>query len=268
MTGFAPGAILRLGWLGAATLVLLPAQFVAVRLGARTAAVVPKLYHRLVCRALGVRCTVTGAAPPPGAGGLIVSNHVSWLDIAVIGAQRPLCFVAKSEVADWPGIGLLSKLQRTVFIDRMRRSATAEVAEQMGARLSAGESVVLFAEGTTGDGTRILPMRSSLLGAAHAALGEGGGDITIYPLAISYTGMHGMAGGRAERSALAWYGDTELAPHLKAVLAMGAIDVVLAWGEPIAMGAKTSRKEATRLAEIAIRRARQQAVTGRSADGC
>lgn len=265
MTGFSPGAMFRLGWLGAATLVLLPAQLVAVRLGARTAAVVPKLYHRLVCRALGVRCTVTGTGPPPGTGGLIVANHVSWLDIAVIGAQAPLSFVAKSEVADWPVIGLLSKLQRTVFIDRMRRAATADVAAQMGARLSAGESVVLFAEGTTGDGTRILPMRSSLLGAAHAALGEGGGDITVYPLTISYIGIHGMAGGRTERSALAWYGDTELAPHLKAVLAMGAIDVVLAWGEPIAMGAKTSRKEATRLAEIAIRRARQQAVTGRPA---
>lgn len=265
MTGFSPGAMFRLGWLGAATLVLLPAQLVAVRLGARTAAVVPKLYHRLVCRALGVRCTVTGTGPPPGTGGLIVANHVSWLDIAVIGAQAPLSFVAKSEVADWPVIGLLSKLQRTVFIDRMRRAATSDVAAQMGARLSAGESVVLFAEGTTGDGTRILPMRSSLLGAAHAALGEGGGDITVYPLTISYIGIHGMAGGRTERSALAWYGDTELAPHLKAVLAMGAIDVVLAWGEPIAMGAKTSRKEATRLAEIAIRRARQQAVTGRPA---
>lgn len=203
MTGFSPGAMFRLGWLGAATLALLPAQLVAVRLGARTAAVVPKLYHRLVCRALGVRCTVTGTAPPPGTGGLIVANHVSWLDIAVIGAQAPLSFVAKSEVADWPVIGLLSKLQRTVFIDRMRRAATADVAAQMGARLSAGESVVLFAEGTTGDGTRILPMRSSLLGAAHAALGEGGGDITVYPLTISYIGIHGIAGGRTERSALA-----------------------------------------------------------------
>lgn len=259
-----PGAMLRLGWLCLATLALLPLQLVAVGLGAKPAAVIPQLYHRLVCRALGVRWRVVGPAPPPGAGGLIVANHVSWLDIAVIGAQRPLAFVAKSEVAGWPVIGLLAKLQRTVFIDRMRRSATAEVAEQMGARLSAGEAVVLFAEGTTGDGTRILPLRSSLLGAAHAALAEGDdADIAVYPLAISYTGIHGMAGGRAERSALAWYGDTDLAPHLRAVLAMGAVDVVLAWGEPIAMGRKTSRKEATRLAEAAIRDARRQAVTGR-----
>jgi 1-acyl-sn-glycerol-3-phosphate acyltransferase len=134
----------------------------------------------------------------------------------------------------------------------------------MGARIAAGEAVVLFAEGTTGDGTRVLPLRSSLLGAAHQAMGaDEQADVTIYPLTITYTGFHGMAGGRAERSALAWHGDTELAPHLKALLEIGAVDVELAWGEPITMGRKTSRKEATRLAELAIRKARQEAVSGR-----
>jgi 1-acyl-sn-glycerol-3-phosphate acyltransferase len=138
----------------------------------------------------------------------------------------------------------------------------------MGARLSAGEAVVLFAEGTTGDGTRILPLRSSLLGAAHEALKSdveknADTDITVYPLTISYTGFHGIAGGRAERTALAWYGDTELAPHLRTMLHVGAIDVELAWGEPIAMGRNTTRKEATRQAETAIRKARQETVSGR-----
>lgn len=264
MNGLRPGAILRLIALALCTLVLLPLQLLAMRLGPGRGAFIPRLYHRIICRCMGVRCTVIGEPPPPGAGGLIVSNHVSWLDIAVIGAQRPLAFVAKSEVADWPVIGLLAKLQRTVFIDRMRRSATAEVATQMGERLMAGEAIVLFAEGTTGDGTRILPLKSSLLGAAHEALGKRDDtDIPVYPLAITYTGFHGMAGGRTERTMLAWYGDEELAPHLKAMLDSGAIDVELAWGAPIGMGRKTSRKEATRLAEIAIRQARQEAVTGR-----
>lgn len=265
MNGLRPGAILRLAALAVSTLALLPAQLVAIRLGHKRGAIIPQLYHRIVCRCLGVRITVRGVAPPPGEGGLIVSNHVSWLDISVIGAQRPLCFVAKSEVASWPVIGLLAKLQRTVFIDRMRRTATAGVTAEMGQRLEAGEAVVLFAEGTTGDGTRILPLRSSLLGAAHEALGRReDADIAVYPLTITYTGFHGMAGGRAERNALAWYGDTELAPHLKTMLALGAIDVELAWGEPIQMGRETSRKVATQLAESAIRQARQRAVTGRS----
>jgi 1-acyl-sn-glycerol-3-phosphate acyltransferase len=263
-----PGSIMRLGALALATLALLPFQLVAIRLGPATAAAIPRLFHRLTCLCLGVRITIAGTPPPAGTGGLIVANHVSWLDISVVGAQRPLAFVAKSEVAAWPVIGLLAKLQHTVFIDRARRAATADVAAEMGSRISAGEAVVLFAEGTTGDGTRILPLRSSLLGAAHQALAQGeGADIPVYPLAITYTGFHGMAGGRDERSALGWYGDTELAPHLRAMLATGAIDVTLSWGEPIAMGRKTSRKEATRLAEIAIRRARQEVVTGRPIGG-
>lgn len=269
MKGLAPGAILRLSVLALSALALLPAQLVVLRLAPSRSATIPRLFHRLTCRCLGVRRHVRGAPPPPGSGGLIVANHVSWLDIAVLGAERPVCFVAKSEVAGWPVIGFLANLQRTVFIDRSRRAATANVAAQMGARLSDGEAVVLFAEGTTGDGTRILPMRSSLLGAAHEALGKGAdkpddeGDIAIYPLTISYTGFHGMAGGRFERSALAWYGDTELAPHLKMTLDIGAIDVELAWGEPIAMGRSTSRKTATRLVEAAIRKARQETVSGR-----
>jgi len=265
MNGLRPGAILRLALICLGTLVMIPPQLVAMRLGRPF--FFTRLFHKLVCRGLGVRTTMRGAAPAAGQGGLIVANHVSWLDIAVIGAVRPLSFVAKAEVATWPAIGWLSKLQRTVFIDRMRRGATAGVAAEMGQRLSAGQAVVLFAEGTTGDGTRVMPLRSSLLGAAHEALrgdAEAEAEVTIYPLCITYTGFHGVRGGRAERSALAWYGDTELAPHLRAMLDSGAIDVELAWGEPIAMGRKLSRKEATRQAEIAIRRARQEAVTGRS----
>lgn len=256
-----PGGVLRLTGLGAATLALLPMQMAAIRFG--PAWRIPRLFHKLVCRSLGVRIVQRGT--PPAAGGLIVANHVSWLDIPVIGSLGPLSFVSKAEVADWPIVGLLSKLQRTVFIDRTRRSATAEVAGQMGSRLAAGEAVVLFAEGTTGDGTRILPLRSSLLGAAHEALGaEAAGEITIYPLTITYTGWHGLPGGRAGRSELAWYGDTELTPHLRAILARGAIDVELAWGEPIRMDRATSRKQAARHAEQAIREARRAVVSGRA----
>ncbi|MET3889821.1 1-acyl-sn-glycerol-3-phosphate acyltransferase [Bosea sp. OAE506] len=262
-----PGALLRVTALAVGMIALLPVQLLVMRLAPARGAAIPRLFHRLTCRCLGVRRRVRGTPPPKGAAGLIVANHVSWLDISVLGAERPVCFVAKSEVAGWPMIGFLAKLQRTVFIDRSRRGATADVAAQMGERLSAGEAVVLFAEGTTGDGTRILPLRSSLLGAAHEALGKGEpgaeDDIAVYPLTISYTGFHGMAGGRFERTALAWYGDTELAPHLQAVLRAGAIDVELAWGEPIAMGRATSRKEATRRAQDAIRKARQETVSGR-----
>lgn len=266
MNGLSAGALCRLLCLGAGTLALLPLQLVVRRVLPARAGVLPRHFHRLACLCLGVRRRVRGTPPPPGAGALIVANHVSWLDICVLGAERELSFVAKSEVAGWPVIGFLADLQRTVYIDRQRPRATAGVAAVMGARIAAGEDVVLFAEGTTGDGTRILPFRSSLLGAAHQAMGDGEADVTVYPLTITYTGRQGLPGGRIERSALAWYGDTELAPHLAYVLACGAIDVELVWGEPIAMGRTSSRKQAARLAEAMVRSARRQAVTGRPAD--
>lgn len=266
MSRLRPAGMLRLTLLAGVTLALLPAQLVAARIGRGSA--IPRLFHRVTCRLLGVRRIIRGTPPQRGVGGLIVANHVSWLDISVIGAERPLSFVAKSEVAGWPVIGQLAKLQRTVFIDRARRAHTADVAAEMGARLQAGEAVVLFAEGTTGDGTRILPMRSSLLGAAHEALAAGpDSEIPVYPLTITYTGFHGLAGGRFERTLLAWYGDTDLAPHLRAVLNAGAIDVELAWGEPILMGRAVSRKEATRRAEASIRQARRRSIaSGGAAD--
>ena len=261
--GIGLGAMLRLGALVAGTLALLPLQVAAMRLAPRRAGALPRRFHRLACLCLGVRRQVKGTPPPPGTGVLIVANHVSWLDICVLGAERKLSFVAKSEVAGWPVIGPLAGLQRTLYIDRQRRGATAGTAALMGARLAAGDDIVLFAEGTTGDGTRILPFRSSLLGAAHHAIDEAGGDVTVYPLAITYTGTQGLPGGRTDRAALAWYGDTELLPHLKHVLASGKIDVELEWGAPIVMGRATSRKDATRLAEASVRTARRQAVTGR-----
>lgn len=243
---------------------LLPAQMVAARFLPRRSQVIPRLFHRAVCRIIGVRTRVEGVPPAPGSRALIVANHVSWLDVPVIGAQQPLSFIAKAEIERWPGIGLMARLQRTIFIDRTRRSATAATAMRMGERLMNGDSMVLFAEGTTGDGSRILPFRSSLLGAVKEALGpDGDGEILVQPLAILYLGQHGIPGGRAGRARLAWYGDMALGPHLREVLGGGPIDVRLVWGEPIRMGRAHSRKEAARMAEQAVKRAAVVGFTGR-----
>lgn len=263
MNGLRFGALARLVMLCLGTLGLVLCQLIVMRVMPSRRGALPLRFHRLTCSCLGVRRRVRGTPPPAGTGALIVANHVSWLDIGVIGAEREVAFVAKSEVGEWPVVGFLANLQRTLYIDRQRRSATAGMAATMGARIANGEEVVLFAEGTTGDGTRILPFRSSLLGAAHQAMGDATADVTVYPLTITYTGWQGLPGGRIGRAALAWYGDTELWPHLRHVLECGAIDAELVWGEPIVMGRATSRKEATRLAEASVRAARQQAVTGR-----
>lgn len=246
------------------TLIGMPVQWAALRLGLDAAGSIPVLYHRIVCRVLGIRRVVTGA-PPRGVPALILANHVSWLDISVIGSLVPLSFIAKSEVAGWPFVGLLAKLQRSVFIDRTRRRATAEVNGAVGRRLARGDAIVLFAEGTTGDGMRMLPFRSALVGAARSVLeDEVAPSIVLQPLSIAYVARDGLPLGRAERPAVAWYGDMNLAPHLMGIFHGGPFDAHLVWGEPIPFDAGTDRKHATRLAETRVGDAFRQAVHGRA----
>jgi len=244
---------LRLAVLGAALAVLGPAQTVAIRLGWRVRDWLPVLFHRLFLRLFAIRVVEKGV-PPSGAATLVLANHVSWLDIPVIGSLHPVSFIAKSEIGGWPLAGTLARLQRSLFIDRRRRMATAAVNEGGARRLAAGEAVVLFAEGTTSDGNRVLPFRSSLVGAAKAALADPAVDrILLQPLAIAYTRRNGLPVGRRERPAIAWYGDMDLLPHLAAFLRGGPVDAVVIWGEPIPLGG--SRKAATAGAEEAVRQA-------------
>jgi len=118
---------------------------------------------------------------------LYVSNHGSWADIVVIGSVAPVAFVAKREVASWPLVGVTVKIQRTVFVARTRRHRAAGAVADFVKRLKDGLSVVLFAEGTSSDGNRVLPFRSALLGAVEEASAHAG-NIVIQPMSISYTG--------------------------------------------------------------------------------
>jgi 1-acyl-sn-glycerol-3-phosphate acyltransferase len=244
----------------AVTLVGIPLQWASVALRLPTRRILPLLYHRIVLALIGVRVRVIGTLSPARPL-LIVANHVSWLDICVLGSCLPLCFVAKAEVARWPGVGLLARLQRTIFVDRTSRTATGKVAREMAARMNDGDPVVLFAEGTSSDGNRVLPFRSALIGAARQGMGEEGAGAAIQPLAIAYVGQNGLPLGRAGRPRLAWYGDMDLAPHLLEVLRRGAVDVELHFGEPLD-GA--NRKAATLAAEQAARTMLAGALTGRA----
>lgn len=252
-------------YLTALALLIGPHRLSMAVAGGRFAGVAPMLMHRLFLRLFQVRVRVTGTPPSGGEAALVLANHISWLDIPVLGSLRPLSFVAKSEIAGWPVIGVMAKLQRTVFIDRARKRHTAVVNTELSRRLSAGEVVVLFAEGTTGDGNRLLPFRTSLVGAARAALTVGGLErVRLQPLCIAYTGRHGMPLTRKERPEVAWYGDMELAPHLALFLERGPIDAEIVWGEPVTFADGMDRKAATALAEAAVRRSLQAAVTGRT----
>jgi 1-acyl-sn-glycerol-3-phosphate acyltransferase len=220
-------------------------------------------YSRSVCALLGVRIRVLGT-PPQHRAVMILSNHVSWLDVLVVTATAPVIFVAKREVAQWPLIGWVARARGTVFVDRERRQQTAAANATIGSYLAEGQSIVLFAEGTSSDGNRVLPFRSALVGALKTALAriEGTRHIAAQPLAISYTGLQGLPMGRQHRPIVAWYGDRDLIPHLAEFLRRGAVDAVLSWGEPIDDGI-TDRKAVVRAMEREVRRLSAAARSGR-----
>jgi len=242
------------------TLLFLPFQLAAMAFSPRHAGILPMLWQRIAAAMLGLKVRVEGA-PSTARPLLLVSNHVSWLDIVTLGSLMPMSFIAKREVSEWPVVRRLARLQRSVFIDRARRTATSEAGEAIAARLAGGDALVLFAEGTTGDGVSVLPFRSALVGAAAKASaaaedkdGDGvSGSITIQPVALVYVGLHGLPIGRLRTADVAWHGDMDLAPHLSNLVRVGAIDAVVAFGAPIVFSPGGDRKEATAAAEREVR---------------
>jgi 1-acyl-sn-glycerol-3-phosphate acyltransferase len=247
----------------ALTLPLMPLQALLVALRSSYARQLPQHYHRAVCWLLGIRIRQQGkiAAGRPV---LIVANHVSWLDIPVLSSIAPVSFIAKREVAGWPFIGWLAKLQRSVFIDRERRNGAREQADSIAGRLDAGENLVLFAEGTTGNGNRILPFKSTLVGAAKLSAGSPHhGAPVIQSLAIAYTRLHGLPLGRNLRPTIAWYGDMDVPGHAWALLKAGPVDVEICIGPPQQFTAALDRKVLTRRLQAEVRDSFNAALGGR-----
>jgi 1-acyl-sn-glycerol-3-phosphate acyltransferase len=251
-------AALLLTWLVPATCVLMGVQGLALRRRWPLARTLPVFFHRMVCALLRVRIQQIGA-PTSRRPLLIIANHLSWLDISVLSTLLPLSFIAKSEVASWPVFGTFARLQRSIFIDRARRQATGAANAVIAERLGQGDAIVLFAEGTTSDGNRVLPFRSALVGGAReamAASGQSDRPVMVQPLTIDYLRRGGLPLGRADRPSIAWYGAMELVPHLLALMHGPPLDAVAVWGEPIPFGSDSDRKRVTKRAEQAIRDAR------------
>ena len=171
-----------------------------------------------VLRAFGIRPEVHGRPPSHG---LVVANHLSYLDIAILSAVMPCFFVSKEEIARWPYFGEAARVGGTIFIDRGSRASTAEVAEQIGDRLKLPVPVLLFPEGTSTDGSRVLRFHSSLFEPAVTA------SAPITAAAVRYVLGHG----RLERD-LCWYDDTLFLPHLWKVLGTPGFSARVTFGEP------------------------------------
>jgi lyso-ornithine lipid O-acyltransferase len=226
----------------AVTLPLMPLQQIFIWCWPAMARRFPHYYHRMLCRILGVTVDVQGGTPQHGPC-LIVANHVSWLDIVVLSAVLPCSFIAKKEVGTWPLFGAMARLQRTVFVDRTRRHSTGGSRDVMADRLNDAETLVLFAEGTSGDGASVRHFKSSFFAAANDAT-------KIVPVTLAYLSQWNMPLTRRQRPSVAWYGDMEMAPHLWAALKSGPITVQVIFHPTLDPG---HRKQAAREAENIIR---------------
>lgn len=254
-------AALRLCMLGGLTLAMAPLGWLMLSLRLRrplTGWV--RLWWRGVARLCGLRIHQTGACADTGRPVLFVANHAGYLDVVVLGALLPACFVAKAEVSGWPVFGWLSGLARTVFVQRdPTRSAVQR--DELSARLAAGDSLILFPEGTSSDGNRVLPFKSSLFAIA----GHDQGRLPVQPVSIAYTRLDGMAVGHAWRPFFAWYGAMALAPHLWWFLGLGKVGVELCFHPPLTLAEHASRKALAAHCHRVVARGVGQALTGRPA---
>ena len=236
------------------TVPLLPLQILAAKVKRWWHRSLPHFWHRLMCRILGLHVDVHGA-PAEGRPLMLVSNHVSWSDILVLGSIAEVSFIAKSEVRSWPLFGLFATLQGTVFVERDKRTKTGEQTREIADRLKAGDILVLFPEGTTSDGNRILPVKSSLFGAARLALDadDPQSHVLVQPVTISYNRRHGIATGRYHRAVAGWPGNVGLLPHLKGIIQAGSIGVDVTFGEPLLFDLGTDRKKLAAIVQEQLR---------------
>jgi lyso-ornithine lipid O-acyltransferase len=231
-------ALLRVVLIVLLTLVLLPMQVFLHFCRLPLRAKIPKLWHRCTARIIGLELQRVGNVhkQPPT---LFVANHSSYLDIVVLGAVLKCSFIAKQEIASWPIFGFLGKLQNTVFIERKARNAEAQ-RNMMASLLAERRNLVLFPEGTCGNGTRILPFKSTLFGIAEA-LNEHA-SIMIQPISLSYTRIDGVPIGRTLRPLVAWFGDMELLNHAWQLMRLGRITVRIEYHAPVPLNNYASRK--------------------------
>jgi lyso-ornithine lipid O-acyltransferase len=243
----------------ALTLPLMPLQALFVACDWRAASALPRWYHASCARLFGIAIKTTGT-PVTDRPVLFVANHISYIDIVAFSALAEVSFVAKTEIAGWPFFGWLAKLQRTVFVGR-QRTRVADEKSALETRLAAGGALVLFAEGTTGDGNRTRPFKSALFAAADRS------GVIVQPVTIAYTRLDGMPLCRSLRPAVAWYGDMELLPHLWRLIGLGQLGVEIVFHPATSLAAMGSRKALSQHCESTISQTLAAANAGRLISG-
>jgi len=205
------------------------------------------VFHKGVVRLLNLECVIEDL-PEPHRPTLYISNHISYMDIFVLGSLLPGSFIAKSEVASWPLFGPLAKLQNCLFIDRDPRKVASQV-HLVQRYLLDEDDLILFPEGTSAPGTYVARFHSSFFQAAE----DEEIDIRIQPLTIAYTHYLNQRMDRKTRDYYAWYKPRKIVPHFFNGLGLGRARVKLTFHQALKMSAFESRKECAKHCETVIR---------------
>lgn len=226
---------------------LLPLRLIEGRVHGLARPWTPRI-TRAVCRVclLWMGLTFERRGAPMQGQGAIVANHSSWLDIFVLNASDEVFFVSKSEVAGWPGIGFLARCTGTLFIARDRKEAKLHL-QLFEDRLLGGQRLLFFPEGTSTDGLRVLPFKSTLFQAFFDP--DLRNTALIQPVSVTY---HAPVGQDART--YGWWGDMEFGTHLISTLALARQGrVVVVYHDPIAVADVADRKTLAAQAEAAVR---------------
>ena len=199
----------------------------------------PKLYFKGLIFIFGIDIRFKGV--PKKENVIYISNHSSYLDIFILGSKLDGLFVAKSEIANWPIINKICKLAKTIFINRNKKSNTKNQIAMINKFLVDGFNIILFPEGTSNDGNKVLPFKSSLFAITELNRDK---NYFIQPISLSYTGFDGVPLSRFFKHYFAWYGNMDLVPHVWKLLGMGNCEIEVKYHAPKAFNEFFSRKEA------------------------
>jgi lyso-ornithine lipid O-acyltransferase len=192
---------------------------------------IQNFFCRTMCRIIGIEIEAVGAlggrAPR-----FVTANHVSWTDIIAIASLYPLVFLAKTEVKNWPVLGYLARLQGTIFVDRGRRQDIPKVNAALARELRQGRDLVIFAEGTSSDGAKVLKFNASHFAMLHElATGPENCAVAVVPVAFAYFPRDDA---RTEKPVdVGWYGDMTFLPHLWSLMRRGGVRCKIIFGAPI-----------------------------------
>jgi 1-acyl-sn-glycerol-3-phosphate acyltransferase len=244
-----------------AFVVFVPVQWLAHRRGWAMRRGIQTGFCRTMCKIIGIEVCEEGRLPGDRPR-FVVANHVSWTDIIALASRYPLVFLAKREVAFWPVLGFLARLQGTIFVDRGNRRAIPLVNAALAERLRRGEDVVVFAEGTSSDGSGLLKFNASHF-AMLTGLAEDGAAPILAPAAIVYAAKKPQG---EERFDVGWYGDMTFLPHLWSLMKRGGAKCHILWGEAVDPRAG-DRKALAEATERRVRALLEGAFAERDAEG-